>query len=186
MKRILLKIIKYIYFFKAKCFFWLYGPYGVCDLIKTVPYPFIQPLLIKYGAKIGKNCVIDTSLQLHRPDRHLPFKNLTIGDSVYIGHNTIIDLTTEVEIDSYTALGAFCQIWTHTGDWTYNKDDEKEKINPVNIGKACIIYSGSIISQGVSIGNYVRVGAGSVVLKNINEYEFVAGIPAKLIKIRRF
>lgn len=184
LKNILIQIAKWFYFIKADYFFWLYGPYGVCKIVKNAPFPFIQPLLLKYGASIGENCVIDTGIQIHRPDNIKPFKNLIIGEKVYLGHNIIIDLTSKVSIDNYTAFGANCQIWTHTGDWTQNKNDEKEEINPVIVGKSCIIYSGAIISQGINISDFARVGAGSVVVRNIQQREFVAGIPAKLIRIR--
>jgi acetyltransferase-like isoleucine patch superfamily enzyme len=183
-KKILLIIVKWLYFVKAAFSFWLYGSYGVCNVVRTSPFPFIQPLLLKYGAKIGNQCIIDTGLQIHRPDNKKPFKNLTLGDKVYLGHNILIDLTAKVQINDYTAFGANCQIWTHTGDWTYTKDDEKEEINSVIIGKACIIYSGVIISQGINIADYSRVGAGSVVLSDVKKMFFVAGIPAKEINKR--
>lgn len=184
LKKIVLAITKKKWFIKASFSFWLFGPYGVCNVVKRAPFPFIQPILRKYGAQIGKNCVIDTGLLIHRPDKDKPFKNLCLGEKVYIGHNCLIDLTSDVKIGSDTAFGANCQIWTHTGDWTWNKDDEKEKVEPVIIGKATIIYSGAVISQGVNIGDYARVGAGSVVTKDVKEKYFVAGMPAKEIKKR--
>ena len=96
----------------------------------------------------------------------------------------LIDLKSEVIMGDDCALGAGCQVWTHVGDYTYDFTDYHEKINPVYIGKGVLCWSRVIINQGVTIGEYTRIGAGSVVVKNIPEKEFWAGIPAKFIKKR--
>jgi acetyltransferase-like isoleucine patch superfamily enzyme len=48
------------------------------------------------------------------------------------------------------------------------------------------VWIGSKVSirQGVSIGNGAVIGSNAVVLKDIEPYAVVAGIPAKKIKIR--
>jgi serine acetyltransferase len=40
------------------------------------------------------------------------------------------------------------------------------------------------IKNGVRIGNGAVVGAGSVVLKDVGDYEIVAGVPAKIVRKR--
>jgi virginiamycin A acetyltransferase len=60
---------------------------------------------------------------------------------------------------------------------------KKERtVKPVSIGNDVWIGHGAIILPGVSIGNGVVVGAGSVVTKNVEDFEIVAGNPAKLIR----
>ncbi|MFZ2865481.1 MAG: acyltransferase [Ignavibacteriaceae bacterium] len=150
------------------------------------PYPFIQLILKNYGAKIGNNCVIDTGMIIHRPDPIIPFKNLEIGDNVYIGHNVLFDLTTKITIENEIGIGAGCQFWTHTGDFKENfmdkEHDYHEEILPIKIEKKTICYSGVIVSPGVTIGKYGRIGAGSFVSNNTNSYSFYGGVPAKKIK----
>ncbi|MCU4674824.1 acyltransferase [Catenovulum sp. 2E275] len=41
-----------------------------------------------------------------------------------------------------------------------------------------------VVMPGVSIGKGVIVGAGAVVTKNVPDYAIVAGVPAKVIKMR--
>lgn len=53
----------------------------------------------------------------------------------------------------------------------------------ITIGSGCYIGGGAIIIGKVDIGDYAVIGAGSVVTKNVPSRAFVAGIPAKLIKI---
>ncbi|MBO4814310.1 MAG: acyltransferase [Muribaculaceae bacterium] len=50
------------------------------------------------------------------------------------------------------------------------------------IGKRCFIGVNAIIMPGVTIGDEVIVGAGSVVTKDVPSNCIVAGNPAKIIK----
>ena len=182
-KKILLNII--LSYFKQKChfFFKLYGGEGISYVVEKMPRDYIIPILKFYGANIGNYSDIDRGLILHRISQKSDLKNLMIGEKVHIGHNMLFDLSSKIEIGSYSAFGANCQIWTHTGDWTLDRKDEHDEINPVIIGKAVICYSNVIISQGIIIGDYVRVGASSVAIKDIPEKEFWAGVPARFIKL---
>ncbi len=172
----------------CKCEFYYYAQDapGLRYVIENLPPIYIIPILKRYGVTIGKNCQIDTGLTLHRIIKKSDLKKLTIGDKVYIGHRLVLDLTEPISIGSHTAFGANCQIWTHTGDWTLDRTDENDKKNPVTIGKAVIIYSSCVISQGVNIGDYSRVVANSVVTKDIESNCIAGGIPAKFLKKREF
>ena len=113
-----------------------------------------------------------------------PFENLTIGNNVYLGHNIILDLTSNVSIKDKVAIGGRTQIWTHAG--YYQEDDcnqpvYKEDKGAVTINKGTIIYSNSVISHSIIIGEFVKVGASSLVVKNVENHMFVGGIPAKTI-----
>lgn len=186
LKKIILKLFYIYWCVKTFIYFKIFGSYGVSNCIEIMPHPFIVTFLRKYGASIGEGCNIERGLILHRPNNKVPFKNLSIEDKVYIGNKGMIDLTAKVKIGNNTAFGANCQIWTHTGDWTWDRKDESEKVNSVLIGNAVIVYSGAIINQGVSIGNYSRIAAGSIVLRKVNERSVVVGIPAKEIRKREF
>jgi acetyltransferase-like isoleucine patch superfamily enzyme len=52
----------------------------------------------------------------------------------------------------------------------------------VHIGKNCFIAVGAIIMPGVTIGDEVIVGSGSVVTKSVPSNSIVAGNPAKIIR----
>lgn len=52
------------------------------------------------------------------------------------------------------------------------------------IGDNVRICAGAIIVGDVKIGNNALIGAGAVVVKDVNDNEVVAGVPAKVIKIR--
>ncbi len=171
-------------FYKLKCsfFYKLQGGEGLSFVIEKLPKIYIIPILKSYGAAIGEGCDIDRGIILHRLIQTKDIRKLSIGDKTHLGHNMILDLTSDIKIGSYSAFGANCQIWTHTGNWTIDRSDEVDIINPVIIGDSVICYSGVIISQNVTIGDYSRVAAGSVLTKNVESKCFVGGVPAKFIK----
>ena len=59
------------------------------------------------------------------------------------------------------------------------------RLSPVVIGDDCDIGVGAIILPGVHIGRGVQVGAGAVVTRDVEDYAIVAGVPAKVIRMRR-
>lgn len=166
---------------------WLHGPYGLSKIIEKMPYRFLIKYLKKYGATIGENCRFERGINLHRPIEKPPFKNLIIGNNVYLGHNTLIDLSKKVTLEDNVIIASRCQIWTHASK--YESDDLKnlkyiEHYGDVLIKNAAIIYSGVIIKHGIKIGKKAEVGAGSIVIRDIPDFVFAAGIPVKIISKR--
>jgi acetyltransferase-like isoleucine patch superfamily enzyme len=175
-------------YWRLKCFISIRieGMEGLSRMIESMPQFCLIAILRKYGASIGDNCLIERGLIVHRPKGKVPLRNLILGDNVYIGHKNIFDLSEKVIICHDSGFGAYCQYWTHTGDWPCDTDRkcEKDRIGSIQIGTSVICYSSVIIGPGVVIGDDVRVAAGSVVTKNIEPKTIYGGAPAKLIKKR--
>lgn len=91
--------------------FWLHGPYGLAKVIERIPFRYLVKFLRKYGATIGNDCRFERGLNLHRALGKKPFENLIIGNGVYLGHSTLIDLTEKVEIKDKVIIASRCQIW---------------------------------------------------------------------------
>lgn len=70
---------------------------------------------------------------------------------------------------------------------SYLKNDYLKKIKQkegITIGNDVWIGMGVYIMPGVTIGNGVTIAANSVVTKDILSYRVVAGVPAKVIKVK--
>lgn len=73
--------------------------------------------------------------------------------------------------------------FSHTMDYVEYKFSKDGK-SYCEIGNDVWIGSDSIILGGVTIGDGAVVAAGSVVTKDVEPYSVVAGVPAKVIKMR--
>ena len=69
-------------------------------------------------------------------------------------------------------------------DLQYVPYDRRFVNKTVNIGEYVWVGARTIILPGVSIGRGVVIGAGSVVSSDIPDYAVVGGNPAKIIKYR--
>lgn len=108
--------------------------------------------------------------------------NIHSGENVYFNVNCVVLDTMKIQIGDNVFFGPGVHIYTasHPLDAVERRTIEFSK--PVTIGNDCWIGGNSIICPGVSIGNGVTIGAGSVVTKNIPDYSLAVGNPAKVIR----
>jgi acetyltransferase-like isoleucine patch superfamily enzyme len=105
-------------------------------------------------------------------------ENIQIGDNVLISHNVNIIDSNSHEMDSIDrALG-----YRNLIEIGHPKEKGSILTSPIVIKDYAWINFNSVILKGVTIGKGAVVGAGTVVTKDVPDYAFVAGNPAKIIK----
>lgn len=116
-------------------------------------------------------------------------KKATISEDVTVHKNGCIGkrclLTPHVTIGEDTMMGPEVLFFTknHKRDDNAPKfADGYEETRPIVVGNNCWIGQRVIILGGVHIGNYVTIGAGSVVTKDVPDGCLVAGNPATIKK----
>ena len=111
--------------------------------------------------KIGNECRLNHRNYLNARS------GIILGDDVTISHGAMV-ISAGYDLDK----------WLETGKKEHFEDQ------PIYIGNHCWIGAGAIILPGVNItGEYVIIGAGAVVTKDIMESKVVvAGNPAKIVK----
>ncbi len=62
--------------------------------------------------------------------------------------------------------------------------EQAEPALPIRIGNRCWIGANAVILPGVGLGDDVVVGAGAVVSQSFSAGSIVAGVPARLIRMR--
>jgi len=154
--------------------------------------------------RLGKNVIFERGVLVFHPE------NISIGNNVYIGHNTILKgyYKNEMVIGDHTWIGQCC--FLHSGGGleigkavgigpavkiitSVHKEENLSKplifcdleFGKVIIEDGCDIGVGAIILPGVKIGEGSIIGAGSVVAKDVEPYSVAAGVPANVIRKRK-
>ena len=112
--------------------------------------------------------------------KQLRKRGAVIGEDVHL-LSSLIDCNTAclVEIGNHVGIGHAVMIYAH--DASTNMHLGYTQIAKTTIGDYVFIGAGSIVLQGVTIGNNVIVGAGSVVRDNIPDNSVVMGNPARIV-----
>lgn len=109
--------------------------------------------------------------------------NIEFGDNFYSNHNLVILDANKVIFGENVFIGPNCGFYTsgHPLDYeTRNKGLEYAK--PIKVGNNVWIGGNVCVMPGVTIGDNVVIGAGSVVTKDIESNSVAVGNPAKVIK----
>ncbi len=130
--------------------------------------------------KHGKFLKISKNVNIYNPSK------VSVGDGVYIGFNTYLG-GGEIYLDDEVIIGPFCSIvaGNHTmkdGSFRFGPYE----FGTINIGRGTWLGSHVTITNNVKIGKGCLIGANSVVIQDVDDYSFVAGVPAKKIKDLRY
>jgi len=108
---------------------------------------------------------------------------LELGDFVFIGAGSEIDVALSVRIGDHTLLAPGVFITDHQHNVARDKRIDEQGITSaaVVIGSDVWLGTKCVILPGVTIGDGAVVGAGAVVTKNVEPYAIVAGVPAREI-----
>lgn len=153
---------------------------------RIIRYPFF---IRKEGKlSIGKGFSANSGLVL---DVYGKNAEVIIEENVMANYRLHIGCAKYIKIGSNTLFGSDCTVIDHShggykGKFHSNPLEppvKRELISlPIVIGKNCWFGDRVFIMPGVTIGNGVVVGAGSVVTKDIQSNCIAAGAPAKIKK----
>lgn len=104
---------------------------------------------------------------------------IEIHPAAKIGAGFFIDHGMGVVIGETTEIGEDCLLYQ--GVTLGGTGKEKGKRHPT-LGNNVVIGTGAKILGPIRIGDYVKIGANSVVLKEVPDYAIVVGVPGKVIK----
>ena len=137
-------------FYKIGNAFWRYNLKFLARLIMHFARIFTG-IEIHPGAKIGSNFFMDHGL------------GIVIGETTEIGEN--------VTIYQGVTLGGIMP--------SIESDSQRNQKRHPTIGNNVIIGSGAQILGSITVGDYARIGANSVVSKDVPSNVTVAGVPAR-------
>ena len=129
----------------------------------------ISHALFKRGwivsARLVSNfCRFLTGIEIH--------PGATIGDGLFIDHGTGIVIGETAEIGKNVTL--------YQGVTLGGTGKEKGKRHPT-IGNNVVVATGAKVLGSFKVGDHAKIGAGSVVLKEVPPYATVVGIPGRVV-----
>ena len=98
-----------------------------------------------------------------------------IAPGVFIDHGMGVVIGETAEVGEGTVIYQNCTLGG-TGKQT-------GKRHPT-VGRCCVISAGAKVLGDITVGDYAKVGAGAVVLRDVPPHATVVGVPARVVRIR--
>lgn len=130
-----------------------------------------------FGVKIGSGSTIHTGAKFYNP------ANIVIGSDSIIGEDAVLDGRDKLSIGDHVDFATGVMVYNSQHD--LESEDFRATSAPVVIEDYVFIGPRAIILPGVTIGKGAVVAAGAVVTKDVNPFEIVGGVPAKVIGERK-
>ena len=145
--------------------------------------PHVQPerraaMLQQMFAEVGADCYIESPFYANMGGHHVH-----LGNNVYANYGLTLVDDTYIYIGDYTMIGPNVTLATagHPIDPELRRKGLQYNM-PVRIGKNCWLGAGVIVMPGVTIGDNVVVGAGSIVTRDIPSNVVAVGNPCRVLR----
>lgn len=135
-------------------------------------------MLKEMFAEIGEGCYIEPPLHSNWGGHHVHF-----GKNVYANFNLTLVDDTHIYVGDNTMFGPNVTLATAGHPILPELREQGYQYNaPVRIGKNCWLGAGVIVLPGITIGDNVVIGAGSVVTKDLPSDVVAVGNPCKILR----
>ena len=138
---------------------------------------WLRNIILPYSA--GKNVKIYDGVQIDKPSK------LKLGNNISINRGTIINAGGGIEIGDDVLIGPDVIIYSQNHcyeDRFKTIAEQGYSFKSTKIGSNVWLGARVIVLPGVTLGNNIVVGAGSVVTKSVGDNALVVGNPARIIK----
>lgn len=106
-------------------------------------------------------------------------ENLSIRGGCHVGRFCQIDARGGISIGNNVVIAS--HVLMITADHDIQGSDFAGRLGAIIVGDRAWIASRAVITRGVSIGEGAVVAAGAVVVRDVDPWTIVAGVPAKVV-----
>lgn len=137
-----------------------------------------QTMLKEMFAEIGEGCYIEPPFHANFGGAHVHF-----GKNIYANFNLTLVDDTHIYVGDYTMFGPNVTIATAGHPVLPELREKGLQYNmPVRIGRNCWLGAGVIVMPGITIGDNVVIGAGSIVTKDLPPNVVAVGNPCRVLR----
>lgn len=137
-----------------------------------------EEMLKDMFAEIGENCYIEPPFHANWGGKHVHF-----GNNVYANFGLTMVDDTHIYVGDCTMFGPNVIVASAGHPIRPELRAKAYQYNfPVHIGKNCWIGAGAILVPGITVGDNVVIGAGSVVTKDIPSNSVAVGNPCRVLR----
>jgi UDP-2-acetamido-3-amino-2,3-dideoxy-glucuronate N-acetyltransferase len=131
---------------------------------------------VRERARIGSGCVIGKNVYVD--------VDVVVGDNCKIQNN--VSLYHGVSVEDGVFVGPHVCFTNDRLPRAVNRDgsaktDADWELGEIRVRRGAALGANSTVLAGVTIGRWALVGAGSVVTRDVSDYELVAGNPARRV-----
>ena len=135
-------------------------------------------LLKEMFAEIGENCYIETPFYANWGGRHVHF-----GSNIYTNFNLTMVDDTHIYVGDFTQIGPNTVLATAGHPVCPELREQGYQYNaPIRIGRNCWLGANVVVTPGVTIGDNVVIGAGSVVTRDLPSDVVAVGNPCRILR----
>ncbi len=129
-------------------------------------------------AEIGEGCYVESPFHANFAGKHVHF-----GKGIYVNFNLTLVDDTHIYVGDYTMIGPNVTIATAGHPICPELREKGMQYNlPVHIGRNCWLGAGVVVLPGVTIGDNVVIGAGSIVTRDIPSNMVAVGNPCRCLR----
>jgi acetyltransferase-like isoleucine patch superfamily enzyme len=137
--------------------------------------------IVGQGISAGEYLFLDSDIIIGGGGARGPRAFLTLGKANSLHARSIINLSEAVSMGDYSGISSYVSLVTHFAYQSVLKG-YGARFAPISISDHVAIYINAIILPGVTIGEWVTIGAGAVVVKDVPPHCLAAGNPAQVIR----
>ena len=130
-------------------------------------------ILRAFGARVAKTSRVDPSVRIWAP------WNLVLGSDTSIGHHTDVYNVAAITIGDRATVSQYSYLCAASHDIA--DPNMTLTASPIEIRDAAWVCAKAFVGPGVTVGTGAVVGACAVAVKDVSDWDIVAGNPARHI-----